>query len=227
MLLLTILEADQPLAEYRKFTEEILRRMPDARCYPKAAAEAVRAFMMLRIGPHTGLRQRNLREPMVCPRGAVQRTDRWLEEHRRGELRWNERESGWEAYIPSAAFKNVHSSFFGNRPFRLELPDLSDLYLHVEAYIDRHRAVLLGQAPDPGTFFVTSVKRASRSAAYNQTTFCEAWRLAIQRNGIFNPYTGRGAIKGPLPHGPHNVRDVLATHILKMTGSYEQARYAI
>ncbi|MGH0300258.1 hypothetical protein NKY69_30610, partial [Sinorhizobium meliloti] len=26
---------------------------------------------------------------------------------------------------------------------------------------------------------------------------------------------------------PHNVRDVLATHILKQTGFYEQARYAI
>ena len=26
---------------------------------------------------------------------------------------------------------------------------------------------------------------------------------------------------------PHNVRDVLATHILKQTGSYEQASYAI
>jgi hypothetical protein len=38
---------------------------------------------------------------------------------------------------------------------------------------------------------------------------------------------GRGAIPGLLLHGPHNVRDVLATHILKVTGSYEQANYAI
>ncbi|OWV97292.1 hypothetical protein ATY81_07520 [Rhizobium sp. R72] len=53
------------------------------------------------------------------------------------------------------------------------------------------------------------------------------WRTAIQRYGIYNPYTGRGAIKGLLPHGPHNVRDVLATHVLKQTGSYEQASYAI
>lgn len=37
----------------------------------------------------------------------------------------------------------------------------------------------------------------------------------------------RGTIRGLLPHGPHNVRDVLATHILKQTGSYEQASYAI
>jgi hypothetical protein len=32
---------------------------------------------------------------------------------------------------------------------------------------------------------------------------------------------------GLLPHGPHNLRDILATHILKQTGSYEQASYAI
>lgn len=67
----------------------------------------------------------------------------------------------------------------------------------------------------------------SINAAYDQNTFYNAWRLAIQRYGIFNPWTGRDAIKGLLPHGPHNVRDVLATHILKQTGSYEQASYAI
>jgi len=89
------------------------------------------------------------------------------------------------------------------------------------------RARLLGEAVDPGTFFVKSVKRTSADAAYNQNTFYEAWRLTIQRYGIFNPYTRRGAIRGLLPHGPHNVRDVLATHILKQTGSYEQASYAI
>jgi len=33
--------------------------------------------------------------------------------------------------------------------------------------------------------------------------------------------------RGGLLHGSHNVRDVLATHILKQTGSYEQASYAI
>jgi hypothetical protein len=179
------------------------------------------------LGLHPGIGPRNLRQLLVCGRGAAPRPDRWLEAHRRGVPRWNAREAGWEVYIPSVAFKNARSSFFGNRPFRLVLPDLSDLYLHLEAYLERHRAVLLGAATDPSTFFVTSVKRTSRSAAYNQTTFYEAWRLAIQRYGIFNPYTGRGAIEGLLPHGPHNVRDVLATHILKTTGSYEQASYAI
>lgn len=146
---------------------------------------------------------------------------------KRGEIRWSEKDRGWEVLIPSVAFKNANSSFFGSKPFRLVLPDLLDLYKYLNAYIDRHRGVLLAGATDPGTFFVKTVKKTSKDASYNQTTFYEAWRLAIQRYGIYNPYTGRGAIKGLLPHGPHNVRDILATHILKQTGSYEQASYAI
>lgn len=225
--IMPVLEAESPVAEYRRITEEILKSLPDPRRYPKPAAEATRSFLMLRFGLHLGLRQRNLRELLVCPRGRVPSTERQLEIQRRGELRWSERDEGWEVLIPACAFKNSHSSFFGSKPFRLVLPDLGELYLHIEAYIEKHRAILLNGASDPGTFFVKTVKVSSRDASYNQTTFYEAWRLAIQRYGIRNPYTGRGAIEGLLPHGPHNIRDVLATHILKQTGSYEQASYAI
>jgi hypothetical protein len=41
-----------------------------------------------------------------------------------------------------------------------------------------------------------------------------------------NPYLGRG-IPGVIPHGPHSVRDIVATHIIKKTGSFELAAYAI
>jgi hypothetical protein len=62
-----ILEADSPLAEHRKITDEILNRMPDEDRYPRAAAEAVRSFLLLRLGLHLGLRQKNLRQLRVCP----------------------------------------------------------------------------------------------------------------------------------------------------------------
>lgn len=45
--------------------------------------------------------------------------------------------------------------------------------------------------------------------------------------GIYNSCTGCGALKGLSPHGPQNLRDIRATHILEQTGSYEQASYAI
>jgi len=225
--IMCVLEADSPLAEYRKITDEILKRMPDEDRYPRAAAEAVRSFLLLRLGLHLGLRQKNLRQLRVCPRGHFPTPERRLEDMKCGELRWSDREGGWEVIIPSVAFKNSGSSFFGQKPFRLILPDLLDLYKYLEAYIDRHRGVLLGRAKDPGTLFVKTVKTTSLDAAYDSTKFYEAWRTVIQRYGIYNPYTGRGAIKGLLPHGPHNLRDLLATHILKQTGSYEQASYAI
>lgn len=225
--IMPVLEAESPVGEYRKITEEILRLMPDERLYRRPAAEAVRSFLMLRFGLHLGLRQKNLRQLMVCERGRLPRSERQLADMKRGEIRWSERDKGWEVLIPSVAFKNANSSYFGSKPFRLILPDLGGLYDHIEAYIDRHRRALLGGAEDPGTFFVKTVKTTSKDASYDQNTFYEAWRLTIQRYGIYNPYTGRGAIPGLLPHGPHNVRDVLATHILKQTGSYEQASYAI
>ena len=225
--ILPVLEAPSPVGEYRKITEEILRRLPDEELHPRSAAEAVRAFLLLRIGMHTGLRQKNLRELLLCGRGGMPTSERRLEDMKRGELRWSTRDQGWEILIPAVAFKNANSSFFGSKPFRLILPDLGRLYEMIDAWIDRHRQRLVGVAADPGTFFVKTAKRTSTDAAYGQNTFYEAWRTAIQRYGIYNPWTGKGAIEGLLPHGPHNVRDVLATHILKQTGSYEQASYAI
>lgn len=225
--LLPVLEAASPVAEYRKITDEILRRMPDQRRHPRAAAESVRSFLMLRLGLHLGIRQKNLRQLLVRSRGQSPTSERELERVKAGELRWNERDGGWEVFIPCAAFKNAHSAYFSKRPFRLLLPDLGDLYRWIDDYIERCRPLLLVGAPDPGVFFVKTVKATSRNAAYNQNSFYEAWRLTIQRYGIHNPWTGRGAIPGLLAHGPHSVRDVLATHILKQTGSYEQASYAI
>jgi len=225
--ILPILEAASPVGEYRRITEEILNRMPDEKRYPRATAEAVRSFLMLRLGLHLGVRQKNLRQLLLCRRGSSVTPERDLENRRCGELRWSDREGGWEVFIPCVAFKNSGSAYFSKRPFRLLLPDLGGLYGWIDAYIGRHRSALLNGSRDPGTFFVKTVKVSSRDASYNQNTFYDAWRQVIQRYGIFNPYTGKGAIQGLLPHGPHSVRDVLATHVLKQTGSYEQASYAI
>lgn len=225
--ILPILEAESPVGEYRKITEEVLRYRPSRRRHPISAAESTRAFLMLRFGLHLGLRQKNLRQLLFKPRGWTATPERQLEALKRGELRWSARDNGWEVLVPAAAFKNAGSSYFRKNPFRLVLPDLGGLYEEIAHYIATDRAVLLRGATDPGVFFVKTMKSRSREAAYDQNTFYEAWRVTIQRYGIYNPYTGRGAIEGLLPHGPHNVRDVLATHVLKQTGSYEQASYAI
>lgn len=65
--ILPILEAESPVGEYRRITEEVLRYMPDERLYPRPVAEAARSFLMLRIGLHTGLRQKNLSRDSRVP----------------------------------------------------------------------------------------------------------------------------------------------------------------
>jgi hypothetical protein len=151
---------------------------------------------------------------LICPIGHIPKTERYLQQHECGEMRWSEIDSAWEVYIPVIAFKNRNSSFFLKRPYRLILPDLAELYSMISAYLQRHRQILLNGFDDPGTFFVASMKHKEKSAAYTQGAFYCEWRLAIQKFGILNPYTGRGAIKGLLPHGPHNIRDVLAVKSL-------------
>jgi hypothetical protein len=93
--IMCVLEAESPLAEYRKITDEILERMPGEHRYPRQAAEAVRSFLLLRIGLHLGLRQKNLRQLRVCPRGHYPTSERRLEDMKCGELRWSDRDHGW------------------------------------------------------------------------------------------------------------------------------------
>ncbi len=70
--------------------------MPDEELYPRPAAEAVRSFLMLRLGLHLGLRQKNLRQLMLCPREQIPRSERVLEKMKRGEIRWSDRDGGWK-----------------------------------------------------------------------------------------------------------------------------------
>jgi hypothetical protein len=170
---------------------------------------------MLQFGMLLGLRQKNLRELLVCmkplPTGEAS-----LAHKRRGELRWNDVDLQWEVLIPAVAFKNAKSSyFFRGTPYFRVIPDVDNLYATIAAYLDRHRPALLAANPDPGTFFVKGRLKKGGRTEFNSLSFYEAWRQAIEKFGIYNPYTGRGAIKGLLPHGSHCVRDVLATHVVR------------
>ena len=87
--ILTVLDAVSSVREYRKNTEEIVQSMPDELRYPRTAAEAVRSFLILRLGLHTGLRQNNLRELKLLRRDDLPTSERRLEDMMRGELGWN------------------------------------------------------------------------------------------------------------------------------------------
>lgn len=66
-----------------------------------------------------------------------------------GEMRWGAHDQVWEILTPSATFNNAYSSFFGQKPFRLVLPDMARLYEMIDAYGERHGARLVTSAEDP------------------------------------------------------------------------------
>jgi hypothetical protein len=221
-----VLAHKSPVTRYKLIVDELLKRWP-RKGSAEEQAEHARSHLLLRIALHSGLRSRNLRELLFRARGENPRHDAELERRRRGELRWNPGERCWEIFIPCVAFKNYRSSFFASSPYRLRLPNLSSLWSAIDEYLSKHRPVLIGSFKDTGALFVRRTTSDDKTPEYGVNTFHSMWRVMIQRYGIYNPFTRRGAIAGLLPHGPHCVRDVLATHILKKTGSYELASYAI
>jgi hypothetical protein len=225
--ILPVLTAASPLREYKKVGEEILRHMPKHRQHPMEAATAVRTYLMFRFAVHLGLRQRNMRELLLCAPGQKPRETRVLETLKRGELRWQPDNKTWFVFLPAVAIKNGRSAFFKGRPFEMTLPNLANLYQWITRYLEKHRSQLLNGVRDPGTFFVRTLRDTDVDPEMDTHTFYYCWKNMIERYGIYNPYTNRGAIKGLFPHGPHAVRDVLATHLVKTTGSYELASFAI
>ena len=93
------------------------------------------------------------------------------------------------------------------------MPNLEGLYNWIKSDLNKYRPILLNGMHDPESFFVRNIRETGHDPELNITSFYAAWKVIIQKYGIYNPYTKRGAIKGLLPLGPHAVRDVLATHL--------------
>jgi transcriptional regulator with XRE-family HTH domain len=206
-----VVEDPYPLFVYWRIVDEIRSRMPGPE-YPVRTAEALRSLAIMRIALGSALRSKNLRELLICPKGGRPRSEKELRRLERGELRWKDGE--WWIAIPRVAFKNASSAAVEDwNEFPLSDAD-GKLDADISAYLNS-REVLLAGHPDPGTFFVKSMRSNAKLTAYDRNSFYEAFRAIITTYGIYNPYTGRGAIEGLKPHGPHPVRHVLGTHLIK------------
>lgn len=142
--IMAVLRSERPLEVYRSIADEVERAAPDRATAPLAAAEAARGYLVLRFGMQLALRQRNMRELLLCQRGKRPKGERFLQRCRRGELRWSELDKGWEVYIPALSFKNWDLTFFRHGPFRVILPDVARLPRAKHGGLCLHSLISLG-----------------------------------------------------------------------------------
>lgn len=128
----------------------------------------------------------------------------------------------WHLYIPAIAFKNYHSDYFaGGRPYEHTLRDEDDLYDLLDLYVSQSRLFLLaGERTD--AFFVTTKRQAVDGMALNRI-----YRRITRYHFVADSNRKGHGIADVMTHGPHAVRHIIATHIMKTTGNLHLAAWAI
>lgn len=213
--ILSLLDLDHPqyhnpISALRTFARNVIDDLPDLAVTPFYAATHLRNYLIVRLLAATALRSRNLRE-------LTYREDNTGHLRRKGDR--------WVIEIPWQSFKNKHSSFFGTKKkkhnYEKVLTDKDGLYGWIEKYIAAYRPVLLGDQHSD-IFLVATSERPLMTAS----TFSDIYHTLTIQYFVHNPYLGRG-VPGVKPHGPHAIRDMIATFIMQQTGSYDFAAYAI
>ena len=136
----------------------------------------------------------------------------------------------WKIRIAPGKFKNYFSSFFqGGRPYEITLKDEEDLYEKLQRYVDYARPYMLRERKTKA-FFVTQFGSDVTADEFRDiyrriTRYYFVERPALATDGEED--AERMGIPGMMIHGPHAVRHIIATHIVKSTGSLHMAAWAI
>lgn len=212
---LPILDADLPLNEYAKIIAEGRRRIVAHDVDFGEFTSQARDILLLHLVGLTGFRVKNWSDLYICLPGTTRRSETFLRSQEAGEMYFeNDR---WQIWMPVNAFKNAESEVFRHADHHHEtLPNSRSLIEDIERYL-AVRSDIIGGRPDPGRLFVPTARKENSASEFVPYTLAMSFRRAIERWAIYNPYTGVGALKGVTPFGPHAVRDIIATHILKTT----------
>ena len=220
-----VIDTRTPLHEYYVISDEIRKRTPLAAANSLQRARCCRDLVMFRYAGQFPLRAGNFSRHRVLPKGAAKTSMTKLRRARLSELWWDPKTKVWVHRQPKESFKNHKSP--ATKDIEIPLADIDWLYLEIDEYL-RLRPLLLDGHPDPGVLFVADMTQGgSKKTTLVPSGFSQVWKNMIRRYGIYNPYTGTGAIAGLKVHPPHAARHILATHILRVDGSFAKAAAAI
>lgn len=203
--ILPILEMDRPLDALIYMLECMYRDLPEpATSSAEKRAIAVRRFVASLILVRTLLRAKNV----------VELT--WLRSNR-GELR--RRGDRWVVVIAPDQFKNCGGSFFGTSSEPFEYTLFEEDTAIIDEYVHVSRPALLSNSSSNALF-------VGKQGPISQGLLYAEMANATWRHLVYHEATGTG-MPGVERFGPHAIRDIGATHILKQTADTRLAADAI
>lgn len=208
--ILPILKMDRPLDALIDMLERMYKALPPKAISSSfARAVALRRYVSILILVRSGLRRGNVANLTYNERGTGK--------FRRGA-------DTWSIVIPASEFKNPHGPHFSEGRgrkvyFSFEMyeedTDILDEYVFVS------RNVLLEHDKPTDALLLNRV-----GGDINGSTLYEDMEASTFRYVVYHAYTGIG-IRGVQTFGPHAIRHILATHVLKITGNPQKAAWAI
>jgi hypothetical protein len=216
-----IVQSDQPLKYLADIIEAARNGLPDSRTSPVRHSLAVRDLLMFVLLVCTALRSENIRGLLWRPGGG-------------GEIDFTANDD-LQIRIPWRKFKNFGSKYlFGPTGMKVDYGrelrnwfGVKDLF---DYYLCSCRDVLIGHFADSGR--VSCDGRTSTDALFpapgfrimSEHQFGNVVRDITRKYHVMDPVT-KVVRPGYMFFGPHAVRDIIATHIIKNMLEYGELRW--
>jgi len=208
-----ILRDDHPLDAYHMIVEHIDARTPPRAVQELEWARCQRRSMLIHLLEVLPLRRKDMAALVLLNHQAPPPSFAALARRKHGVIYF--RGGKWRFRQPKSVFKNHGSP--ATSDIDVALVNWRDLYDRIDRYLEA-RKVLLGDGPDHGQFIVkdNSQSNSMTEKAMDADELSNLFLDAIRKFGIYNPYTGSGAIAGLGIHRIQSVRHVVATHLAKV-----------
>ncbi len=234
--ILPIINDPQPMVKYMEGVYRLLASKPhkiDSR--HAHTRDCVLTQILIQTGLRAGTLLFDYDDPATnpAPGSAPPVSDDELGEMRIFKRRDRDGTLTWQIRIAADRFKNYYSSYFqGGNPYEYTLRDEDDLYDRLETYVTQSRPYMLAGRKSK-KFFVAhkmnDFNTMGLSENYHRITqyyFLKNPEL-VSKDPSLNPGEAEEVEPPLMVHGPHAVRHVIATHIVKTTGNLSLAAWAI
>lgn len=208
-----VLRDDHPLEAYHAIVEHIDSRTPPRSVQELEWARCQRRAMLVHLLEVLPLRRKELASLILLDEDAAPPSFASLTRRNHGVVYF--KNGKWRFRQPKTVFKNHGSP--ATSDIDVALVNWRDLYDRIDRYVEA-RKVLLGDGPDHGQFIVkdNSQSHSKPEKPIDADELSNLFLDAIRKFGVYNPYTGAGAIRGLGIHRIQSVRHVVATHLAKV-----------